>query len=214
MPALSLIQDPFAKVRSLGGTLLVLLSIRAALPGVHYIVSRFLLPSGEIDGAQFQTLRLVNVSLLGLANLIAFIAFITFLVWIHATTVAIRRTGGTTTLSPGMAVGGWFIPVANVVLPCLSVRSALRGVQQPGILAVVWWIVYLIDLPLLAVHQLAVQLWAIPELMRAIPPEILEDVLRLSHETFWPYLVADTLAWGLLALVVASVMKGSRRTET
>ena len=50
--------DPFAKVRSLGGTLMVMLGIRASMRAVNYLAFRLLAPPpGEITAEQGDSLR-------------------------------------------------------------------------------------------------------------------------------------------------------------
>lgn len=75
----------------------------------------------------------------GLARpVLSLVAIIVTLVWLHRAFVALR---GRTRFSPGMAVGGWFIPVANLVLPAFILRDAWRAARGEGG-GVVWlWMV-------------------------------------------------------------------------
>lgn len=187
--------DPFAKVRSLGGTLIVLLGARASARAVNYVVHRV------VPADDFETMRTVDGVLLGLENLVTLVAMITFLVWIHRVFVAIRQTGGTTRWSPGMAVGGWFIPLANAVLPWLTVRDALNALKRPTVLAGAWWITWLLAMPLTMLFGLVRQMMFVPELGQAIPMELLEKLPSM----FWPYFLLDTGTWVLLLLIVSSV---------
>jgi hypothetical protein len=198
--------DPFAKVRSLGGTLVVLLGVRAAARAVTYVVHRVTFPPpGEITHEQDDTMRLIDGSLLGLENLVTIIAMITFLVWIHRVFVAIRQTGGTTRWSPGMAVGGWFIPLANVVLPWLTVRDALRALGRPTALAGAWWLVWLLAMPLTMLHGLSRQLMLVPEVLGSLTNVPLGELFEAVSSTYWPYFILDTGTWVLLLLIVSSV---------
>ena len=109
-----------------------------------------------------------------------------------------------------MAVGGWFIPFANIVLPCLSVREALKSMGRPGILAVGWWLLWIVNIGLLSVHQLARQMMFVPELARALPLEVLMKLQETVVSSAWWFFATDTLAWGLLAVIVAMVRSAAQ----
>ncbi|MEZ4448826.1 MAG: DUF4328 domain-containing protein [Nannocystaceae bacterium] len=64
------------------------------------------------------------------------------LVWLHGV-YSDRRPQ--MPFSPGMAVGGWFIPIANFVLPWLIVRGAWRVYVGAGAIVGIWWIVWMIE---------------------------------------------------------------------
>ncbi|MCA9706146.1 MAG: DUF4328 domain-containing protein [Myxococcales bacterium] len=201
------ISQPFAKVVGLSGTLVTLLSIRASMRVVTYVVFKVAAPPpGEISEESFNNLRLLDGGLLGLENLLTLVTMILFLVWIYRVLAACRATGRAA-MSPGLGVGGWFIPLANVVLPWLSVRSALRAVGAGTAIAGVWWLVWLVNTSLTGMHQLARQLMLVPELARALPLEMLDSIYGALDSTFWPYFIADTAAWGLLAFIVITVRK-------
>jgi hypothetical protein len=85
------------------------------------------------------------VSLLGSVPSIALV--VVFLVWqhrCHTQLVGLGR-GEAVPYSPGLAVGCWFIPFANLVMPLLAVRGLFRAAHRgeddevPGYL-VVWWL--------------------------------------------------------------------------
>jgi hypothetical protein len=209
--------DPFAKVRSLGGTLVVMLGIRAAMRGVTYVVHEVTFPPpGEVTEQQFNSMKLVDTGLLGIENLVTLVAMITFLVWIHRVFVAIRASGGTTSWSPGWAVGGWFLPVANAVIPWLTVRDALKALGKPTALAGAWWLTWLFVIPLTMLHNLARQMFIQPELMSALhelPGGVWEKLFEpgkffeLVESTFWPYVLLDTATWALLLFIVVTIRK-------
>ena len=201
--------DPFAKVRGLGGTLVVMLGLRAAMRAVTYIVHKVTLPPpGQIDDQQLSSMRTVEMSLLGVENLITLVTMIMFLVWIHRVFVAIRESGGTTSWSPGWAVGGWFVPVANAVIPWLTVRDALKSLGKPTVLAGVWWLSWLFVIPLTMIQNFRRQLFIIPELNNVLydlPPDTVHSMLELFDSTFWPHVILDTATWALLLLVVHTI---------
>jgi Domain of unknown function (DUF4328) len=203
--------DHFAKVRSLGGTLVVMLALRASMRVITYIVHKVTSPPpGEITGEQYDSMRMVETGLLGIENLVTIVAMITFLVWIHRVFVAIRASGGTTSWSPGWAVGGWFIPLANAVLPWLTVRDALKALQRPTILAGAWWITWLIVIPLTMLQNFSRQMMIMPELgaaLRDLPAEAVKNLFELVNSSFWPYFILDTGVWVLLLLIVSTIRK-------
>jgi hypothetical protein len=63
-----------------------------------------------------------------------------FVVWLHQARRNAGRLGGALEWAPGWAVGGWFIPVASLVIPYLVVRDVRRAgasAAQPA--PVGWW---------------------------------------------------------------------------
>jgi hypothetical protein len=200
----------FDAVRSISGVLIAFLCFRAAQRLLGYVVFRVVAPSGsEVTAEEFDTIRLVDTGLLGIENLASLAAMILVFIWLYRITKAIRASGGDTTLSPGLSVGGWFIPFANMVMPWLAVRSALRGVGRNSALAGVWWLCWLAMSSLGMFHNLARQIDLVPELLGVIPPEVLDNLFKTVHATYWPYFIIDTAAFGLLAIIVAIVRKGT-----
>ncbi|MEU8003985.1 DUF4328 domain-containing protein [Catellatospora sp. NPDC049111] len=73
-----------------------------------------------------------------LASLLAAAAFV---VWLHQARRAAGRLGGALEWAPGWAVGGWFIPVANLFIPYRVVRDVWRagGPLAPRAPVRRWW---------------------------------------------------------------------------
>jgi hypothetical protein len=209
--------DPFAKVRSLGGTLVVMLGIRASMRAVTYVVHRVSdPPPGELTEEGFNSMRMVEGGLLGIENLLTLVAMITFLVWIHRVFVAIRQSGGTTSWSPGWAVGGWFVPLANAVIPWLTVRDALKSLGKPTVLAGAWWLTWLVVIPMTMMQNFMRQMFIMPEAgqaLRSLPPDVVNDVFELSRSMFWPHFLLDTAAWALLLVIVSTVSKAGAQRD-
>jgi hypothetical protein len=204
--------DPFSNARG-GVFLLVALSMRASMRLVTYVVHRIVGPDRyDITAEEFESLRRVDLILLGIENLLTIVAMIAFLVWIYRVLAAFRRSGVTSSMSPGLAVGGWFIPFANAVLPWLSVRSALRAVGASSVIAGVWWLIWLANTSIGSMHQLGRQLSAMPELYDVIPPEMLGRIFDGLDSTYWPWFLLDTAAFGVLAGIVAIVRGRLRST--
>lgn len=71
------------------------------------------------------------------------VIMIMLLVWLHGV-YADRRAQ--MPFSPGMAVGGWFIPIANFVLPWLIVRGAWKAYVGAGAGIVgAWWLCWICE---------------------------------------------------------------------
>ncbi len=80
-------------------------------------------------------------------GLTTFVGVIFFLVWLHRVTAALRQAQGATRFSPGWAVGGWFIPLAQLVLPFLSMKDVWdRTVKQNGWVVALWWTTYVLTI--------------------------------------------------------------------
>src|SRR5262249_476382 len=76
---------------------------------------------------QVQIVGLVNL-LLGIPYNFAYIpTAVFFLIWLHRTYSNLAALGAEhLRMSPGFAVGFWFIPLANYVMPALAVQDAWR----------------------------------------------------------------------------------------
>ncbi len=203
--------DPFAKVRSLGGTLVVMLGIRASMRVVTYIVHKVTSPPpGELSEEGFNSMKTVEMGLLGVENLVTLVAMITFLVWIHRVFVAIRASGRSTSWSPGWSVGGWFVPFANAVIPWLTVRDALKSLDKPTALAGAWWITWLLVIPMTMLQNFMRQLFIMPEMhaiLRDLPDEAVQKIFDTAQSTFWPHFLLDTGTWALLLIIVLTISK-------
>lgn len=75
---------------------------------------------GEMAGPAPAAYQLLNLVQLG--------AFILLLVWIYRAATTARALGIPGRYSPGWAVGGWFIPIANLFIPV----QCLRDLLPPG----------------------------------------------------------------------------------
>ena len=115
--------------------LLRLLGITATsgiLPPLLVLVP-FLVPS-QLDMA-----AVLLVVTAGAQDLLALVSMILLLVWLHrvVSTLGSEKVG----YSPAFAVVAWFIPLANLVLPPLILRSVWRA-ASPGknsALVLLWW---------------------------------------------------------------------------
>jgi hypothetical protein len=148
---------------------LVLLGIRAALPLIYYVM--------PIPIPFFST----GLSL---------VALIFYFLWFAKLYDWVRANRGGTRFSNGMAIGGWFIPFANLAIPYMALRDAWRRAtnNEGGGMVDAWWAAFVISslLPYLAVHV------------------VTGDNAFLLY---WVGLLTELAAWGLLALIVQTLTK-------
>jgi hypothetical protein len=87
----------------------------------------------------------------GLTSLLGFATAIAFCQWMYSAYVRATRDVADARFTPGFGVASWFIPVANFVVPLLTMRHLWqlsrggvnwRGVQPPSYV-VVWWSAWL-----------------------------------------------------------------------
>ena len=142
-----------------------------------------------------------------LYSIIQVVIGIGLLVWLYRVH-AERR--GQASFSPGMAVGGWFIPIANVILPPLILRSAWRAYHgSGGGLAFLWWVVWLIAIPVEVIHSSGAHVsvtdtGGVVDLM-GTPVHVSHDVgMLLLQALSWGFYLF-VLAYGLLWVIVRGV---------
>ncbi|MDC0669431.1 DUF4328 domain-containing protein [Nannocystis radixulma] len=118
-----------------GGLLEQLLLVRAGLPLVMFAMA-YTVPS-----LSYQLWPVIG-PLYTLLSVVIAISLLVFLYKVYAA----RR--GRTPFGPGMAVVGWMIPVAQLVLPPLIVRGAHKAVvgTGAGLLVLVWWLAWLVQI--------------------------------------------------------------------
>lgn len=165
----------------IGGLFATLLLVRAALPLAFFVIARIGL--GSVLGPLWMYMTTIYLVL-------SLVIGVMLIIWCYQVHDARR---GQTSFSPGMAVGGFFIPGANIVLVPLIIRSAWKAtVGAGGLVILVWWLFWLLEIAL--------------NMMRAgnfMPPagigQIGLDILNYSF-TFAPM-----LAYGLLWYIVKTV---------
>jgi hypothetical protein len=135
---------PVAQPSGLALTVVGLMAVVAAFP----LLSRVLWAFIPRD-ASFDTLQAARYTSLGVESLLMLGAAILFLVLLHGVYKNLHARGAPLRYSPGFAVGSWFIPFANIVLPYLAVRDAFRFATGKGAgLVLGWWLVYMLSIPL------------------------------------------------------------------
>ena len=78
--------------------------------------------------------------------LMVLVVGVVFIVWMHRVARNDEAVGDTDDgFGPGMAIGGWFIPFANLVIPGKHLAQLWRNVGRRGVWLVwVWWALYVI----------------------------------------------------------------------
>lgn len=186
---------------------LALVGARAALPLATLAIGR-VIPLGPKS----------FLLLFGLKTVLSLVAMIAFLVWSYRALSALRDAG-VTAMSPGLGVGGWFIPLANVVLPWRAARSILRGAGSTLPLAGLWWLAWLVSLPL-GYHQQQSVLFHLGLSNQPSPLDDLlydalydapeETILTVMESLNWATLVTEVAAWGLMAAMIAQARRAAR----
>ncbi|WAS95465.1 DUF4328 domain-containing protein [Nannocystis punicea] len=118
-----------------GSVLEVLLLLRFSLPLVMYAVWK------TVPSLGYQLAPAIG-PLYTLLSIGIGISLVVFLYKVYDA----RR--GQTPFGPGMAVAGWMIPVAQMVMPPLIVGGAYRAVvrSSAGLMVTVWWLAWLVQM--------------------------------------------------------------------
>jgi hypothetical protein len=166
----------------IGGLLATLLLLRFAIPLALFVLAR--VGMGGLLGPLWphtQTIYLVLSVAIG----------VSLLIWCYQVHDARR---GQTSFSPGMAVAGFFIPGANVVLVPLIIRSAWKGVigTGGGLLILVWWLFWMLEIAL-----------SFARATHWMPPVDLSPVLLDIFS--YSFVFAPVLAYGLLWYIVKTI---------
>jgi Domain of unknown function (DUF4328) len=108
------------------------------ITGIQGMIARGGISDGEQTTLEFSDRLTTFSSILELVVLI--VTAVLFLVWYHAALTRLRAGGQPVSVSPGWAVGMWFVPIINVWRPFQIVREAahLPNEQDVGRLRG-WW---------------------------------------------------------------------------
>jgi hypothetical protein len=127
------------RVRGLATALTVMLSLAAlvAVMGVVAFASRAAMLNGILDGRMPDLEDATNadafVAVVTLLNLpVVVTSGIVFIVWQFRYVKNSRVLGSSSKLGPGWAIGGWFIPFVNLVLPAVQLSGASRASDRDG----------------------------------------------------------------------------------
>lgn len=122
-----------AGVRSIGDTTFYALATRAALPVLFRLMG--------MAGLHLFSRTLYD----GLRSLVTVVAVILYFVWFSRMYAWVRQARGGTAYSTGFAIGSWFIPFVNFVVPYKALKdAATRTLGAPLPLVGIWWAAYLL----------------------------------------------------------------------
>lgn len=176
--------SPCGSLRGIAGVTVAFLGACAGWPVLSFVVHRVMALAGT-SGAVVSTLMTGVESLLGL------VATILFLIWIHRVFVALRLEQGPTRWSSGMAVGGWFIPFANLALPYLTVREAWdrkMGADRSFIVPL-WWGAFVFTTTYRMVWQVALSAQQV-EILKVLGATFpLPMIVRITAYVSWLLIV-------------------------
>jgi hypothetical protein len=126
---------------------------------------------------------------------------VVFIIWQYRHAKNAERLAGSLPLGPGWAIGGWFIPLGNYVLPELQLYRAAaasdpdappRSGRAPGVV-IVWWVLFAAAGLLAGVG-------------RAIHPSDSDVTLRNLTDKADQFATADRVAGiGLLLMIPAAI---------
>lgn len=142
-------------------------------------------------------------------------AVVVTLVFLHGAFTAMR---GRTSFSPGMAVGGWFIPIANLVLPALILRDGFRTANgRGGGIAFAWMIAWWLTTAMTVLASLGLQFFSTGDgpVSVVIGSNHLFDVPGIDIATFGLVyglfaLAIHVAAYGLLAHLVQRIGRSTK----
>ncbi len=209
------LSDPFERVRSTGFALAAVMGVRAALPLITLSVSALFGPATPTGIAPTSDGALVAETIvLNLAGSMSLLLGVGLLLWLHQLFTALRTIGCATRTSPRLAVAGWLIPVANLVLPALTMREAVAKSGGHAWLALVWWLVCLVHVPLSLYDLVVRELRLDDELVALMDGRVFDRLQQIHADLGWLHLASETLTWGLLGYLVARASWAHRRWET
>lgn len=133
-----------AGVRSLAGITVIALGARAALPAISWLTG--MAGVSLLNGAAYDLLK----------NVIGLAAIVLYFVWFSRLYGWVRQARGGTEFSTGWAIGAWFIPFVNFVVPYRALDDAAkRTVGAPVPLVGAWWAAYMVSILLQVFFRLA-----------------------------------------------------------
>ncbi len=192
-PSATVSTDAFRPVDARGKTAIALLAgwILAAALGAVFLVLEIGLLFGIRAGNQpsaaqvdASDVRLWTISVIGFV--LALAVAVTWLLWQHRAQANLSALGGgPPAFTPGWAVGAWFLPVANLVLPSRAVRELVgrsAGPTRPEAVRSVspWWFGLLAGLVLQVV---SFALWAVPNPTPLML--VVSDILAIAASAAW-----------------------------
>jgi hypothetical protein len=134
-----------ASTGRLGVAMLATIGLRVGLGWVVRAIDLAYLASERVRGSWVVDTERALTSLSGLVGLLGIVLF---LVWIYQAARNVRALGFEGTMSPGMCVALFFIPVASLYLPYkamfeITAASNPEGEGRAPMFVLVWWLLFL-----------------------------------------------------------------------
>ena len=217
-------------VDKLGRALQILLAVLGVLTAINDIwlwsqlrAGTFVLhlpPQGSVDERPFLTGS--HLSSIGiLVQPVSLAAIVVWLIWQHHATSNLWARGyGGLKIRPGWAVGWWFIPFANFVMPCVAMveldrRSTPDGSSRStGPLVGAWWAVYIGGSLIVWIGLTAAVFSGFGDLVRAADRnQTVFDLTSLAHEAA-PWLFAIGIVTAIAAGLGVAVVRQITEAQT
>jgi hypothetical protein len=100
-------------------------------------------PSGRSSGTQFSR---ISSPFSSVGSLFGLATIVLWLIWQHRVTTNVWAQGIPIATSPGWAIGWWFIPFVNLVMPAVAVQRVYRASapeKHSAWLVAGWWLAWL-----------------------------------------------------------------------
>jgi hypothetical protein len=139
----------------------------------------------------------------GVRTLLTMAVVVCYFVWFARFYGWVRATRGATQYSTGLAIGSWFIPFANFVMPYIALRDACRrGVgDKNGGLILVWWLSYWA----MSLLQTFFQLTSGPNALIRPSSDMISTLMALG----WLSTLMQIVTYGLWAFIVREMTRGA-----
>jgi hypothetical protein len=143
--------DGFRNPTSLTRLLKTLLWVHLALVVIEAVLTLALVGAGA---AELQDVANGLASIASIGGLESIATAVVFLLWVYRANSNARRLGAVGMKFPaGWAVGWYFIPIANLFVPFLTMREIWRASANPGSWAAqragwvvpCWWLLFLVS---------------------------------------------------------------------
>ncbi len=220
-------QQPIDK---LGRGLQILLAAAGALAAINDIWLWSQLRAGTFvlhlpqQGTVGERPYLTGSRLSSIGIIVQPVSLATIVVWLiwqhHATSNLWARGYRDLRVRPGWAVGWWFIPFANLVMPCVAMveldrRSTTDGTpRSTSPLVGSWWAVYVGGSLAVSIGLVIAVFPAFADLVRAADPDQTVFDLTASAHTAAPWILALGIVTAIAAGLAIAVVRRITHAQT
>ena len=192
---------PTAPAKGLGTAALALTGVYTALGVVSALIARSTVESTkemlENPDPDSPFGNLTNTALGGLSSLVAIAAFVFLALWMMRIRTNLSAVGKPAGGPPNVEWWGWFVPIANFVLPLLGMRAISRRSVGWGIL-LGWWLPFC-AVWLVAPISVSATFRALdPSTGKLLHPEVLDSMVPLAYISA----AALVVSWLFLVLII------------